>query len=95
MTPQTEPSSIVAVHVALTIGSFLTMFRVRRHANEFLSKVNLATVETAQASSDASSDSPDDTADDDDTATASVAKQAEVSTSDFVIKSLMTELTGH
>jgi restriction system protein len=94
MTPQTEPSSIVAVHVALTIGSFLTMFRVRRHANEFLSKVNLATVETAQASSDASSDSPDDTADDD-TATASVAKQAEVSTSDFVIKTLMTELTGH
>ena len=94
MTPQTEPSSIVTVHVALTIGSFLTMFRVRRHANEFLSKVNLATVETAQASSDASSDSPDDTADDD-TATASVAKQAEVSTSDFVIKSLMTELTGH
>jgi restriction system protein len=94
MTPQTEPSSIVAVHVALTIGSFLTMFRVRRHANEFLSKVNLATVETAQASSDASSDSPDDTADDD-TATASVAKQAEVSTSDFVTKTLMTELTGH
>lgn len=72
------------------IGSFLTMFRVRRHPNEFLSKVDLAVVKDLQDIPDALDDIADD-----ETATVTVAIQAEVSTSDFVIKRLMTELTGH
>lgn len=76
------------------IGSFLTMFRVRRYANEFLAKINLALPETANAFSEAQSDQQDEIADDD-TATVSAAIQAEASTSDFIIKRLMTELTGH
>ena len=72
------------------IGSFVTLFRVRRYANEFLSKVDLATVPSADTISDAQDDLTDD-----DTATVSAAIQAEVSTSDFVIKRLMSELSGH
>lgn len=72
------------------IGSFLTMFRVKRHANEFLSKVDLATADAAQDVSEAQDELADD-----DTATAAAAYQAEASTSDFVIKRLMAELTGH
>ena len=76
------------------IGSFLTMFRVRRHTSEFLGKVNLAADVTALDTPDAQLDTQDDIADDD-TVTVSAALQAEASTSDFVIKRLMTELTGH
>lgn len=76
------------------IGSFLTMFRVRRFANEFLAKINLATVEDATASSQIQADPQDEVADDH-TATVSAAIQAEASTSDFIIKRLMAELTGH
>jgi len=72
------------------IGSFVTLFRVRRYANEFLSKVDLATVPSADTIPDAQDDLTDD-----DTATVSAALQAEVSTSDFVIKRLMSELSGH
>jgi len=76
------------------IGSFLTMFRVRRHVSEFLTKVNLAADVAAQDVPDVQLDPQDDIADDD-TATVSAALQAEASTNDFVIKRLMTELTGH
>lgn len=76
------------------IGSFLTMFRIKRHAHEFLAKVNIAlSVPTKEEPSDVS-DAEDDIADDD-TATVAAAIQAEANTSDFVIKRLMTELTGH
>lgn len=76
------------------IGSFLTMFRVRRYANEFLAKIDLATTTHASAASEISADQQDEIADDD-TATVSAAIQAEASTSDFIIKRLMTELSGH
>jgi len=72
------------------IGSFVTMFRVKRHANEFLAKVNLATVQTSVDPTDVQDDIADD-----DTATFTAALQAEATTSDFVIKRLMTELSGH
>jgi restriction system protein len=72
------------------IGSFLTMFRVKRHTNEFLGKVDLA----AQSASQDTQEDLDDIADDD-TATVAAALLAEANTSDFVIKSLMSELTGH
>jgi restriction system protein len=76
------------------IGSFLTMFRVRRYANEFLAKINLATPVSITTPSETLAEQQDEIADDN-TATVSAAIQAEASTSDFIIKRLMTELTGH
>ena len=75
------------------IGSFLTMFRVKRHALEFLSKVDPG-VKAPSPSALADQDTPED-ATDDDTATVAASVQAEANTSDFVIKRLMTQLTGH
>ncbi|AUQ71017.1 restriction endonuclease [Phaeobacter inhibens] len=76
------------------IGSAVTMFRVRRHANEFLSKVNLADKATVSDTRGGQVESQDEVADDD-TATVSATIQAEANTSDFVIKRLMSELSGH
>jgi restriction system protein len=75
------------------IGSFLTMFRVKRHALEFLSKVD-PNVKAPSPSAVADQDAVED-ATDDDTATVAASEQAEANTSDFVIKRLMTQLTGH
>jgi restriction system protein len=75
------------------IGSFLTMFRVKRHALEFLSKVD-PTAKAPSPSAVADQDNAEDAADDD-TATVAASVQAEANTSDFVIKRLMTQLTGH
>lgn len=76
------------------IGSFLTMFRVRRHAQEFLSKVSLVDTSTLRSTLDDDAEVQDDIADDD-IATASATMRAEESANDFVIKRLMTDLTGH
>lgn len=76
------------------IGSFLTMFRVRRYANEFLAKINLAAPASIKTPLEGLADQQDEVADDDST-TVSAAIQAEASTSDFIIKRLMTELSGH
>ena len=75
------------------IGSFLTMFRVKRHALEFLSKVDPG-VKAPSPSALADQDTPED-ATDDDRASVAAPVQAEANTSDFVIKRLMTQLTGH
>lgn len=72
------------------IGSFLTLFRVRRHANEFLSRVDLSVNTGEQESGDSQEDIADD-----DTVTVATAIQAEANTRDFVIKRLMAELSGH
>lgn len=76
------------------IGSFLTMFRVRRYASEFLAKVNPATTASVNTATETQAEQQDEVADDD-TATVSAALQAEANTSDFIIKRLMTELSGH
>lgn len=75
------------------IGSFLTLFRVRRYALEFISKVD-PNAKVATPSPTAEADPADD-ATDDDTATVAASVQAEANTSDFVIKRLMTDLTGY
>lgn len=75
------------------IGSFLTMFRVKRHVTEFLSKID-PTVKAVPPSATDDHDSAED-ATDDDTATVAASIQAEANTSDFVIKQLMAHLTGH
>ncbi|GIT88205.1 restriction endonuclease [Roseobacter sp. OBYS 0001] len=76
------------------IGSFLTLFRVKRHTGEFLAKVNLDASVSGSERAETDEDAQDEITDDD-TATVSAAVQAEASTSDFVIKRLMTELSGH
>ncbi|KIN68777.1 Restriction endonuclease [Sulfitobacter donghicola DSW-25 = KCTC 12864 = JCM 14565] len=75
------------------IGSFLTLFRVRRFALEFLSKVD-PTAREPSPSDSAEQDTAED-ATDDDTATVTASVQAEANTSDFVIKQFMTRLSGH
>ncbi|MCP5171499.1 MAG: restriction endonuclease [Pseudomonadales bacterium] len=70
------------------IGSALTLFSVKSHPNEFLSKVNLSTV---------SSESVEDEADviDDDSVTESISHQAQQTTEDFIIKQLHAKLDGY
>ncbi|WP_050523200.1 restriction endonuclease [Pseudorhodobacter wandonensis] len=75
------------------IGSFLTMFRIKRHKTEFLGKID-PSIKTSLPSIAADPYEAEDTTDDD-TATVAASLQAEANTSDFVIKRLMTELTGH
>ncbi len=76
------------------IGSFITVFRVRKHPEEFLSKVSLGGTSVSQPLKQEPSENQDETTDDD-TATLSATMQAEASADDFVIKRLMTELSGH
>lgn len=73
------------------IGSSLTLFRVRRHAAEFLAKVGLVSAESAPA---VVAELAEDSADDD-AATGSVSRQAEETTADFVIRRITGELTGY
>lgn len=75
------------------IGSFLTLFRVKRFALEFLSKVD-PTVKAPAPSDSADPDTAEE-ATDDETATVAASVQAEANTSDFVIKRLMDRLSGH
>ncbi len=69
------------------IGSAVTLFRVKRHRDEFLAKIGL--VSSPAAVSD------DDEETDDETATISVSRQAEETTTDFVVRRIMTLLNGH
>lgn len=69
------------------------MFRVKRHVTEFLGKIDPSI--TAAAPSAASETDTLEEATDDDTATVAASALAENNTSDFVIKRLMTQLTGH
>ena len=75
------------------IGSFLTMFRVKRYATEFLAKID-PSIE-ARAPNDSTDTDITEEATDDDIATVTASLQAEANTSDFVIKRLMNELSGH
>ena len=75
------------------IGSFLTLFSVRRYENEFLKKVDVK-LDAFNVEQELSVDVQDELTDDE-TATVTAAFQAENSTRDFVINRLMSELTGH
>lgn len=75
------------------IGSFLTLFSVRRYANEFLAKLDGKFFDLNQYQE--TSTDPQDEPIDDDTSTVTTAFQAESATRDFVINRLMSELTGH
>ncbi|HEV2554154.1 MAG TPA: restriction endonuclease [Bosea sp. (in: a-proteobacteria)] len=73
------------------IGSYVTLFRIRRHAREILAKIGLIPAQGAPA---VTADVADDTADDD-AATGSVSRQAEETTADFVIRRIMADLSGY
>ncbi|MEO0625226.1 MAG: restriction endonuclease [Pseudomonadota bacterium] len=75
------------------IGSAVTLFRVKHHAAEYLSKAGVV-VEVAPTAAFDPEDETDETADDD-MATFSVSRQAEETTSDFVIRKILAELSGH
>lgn len=79
------------------VGAFITLFSIKRHRNEFLSKVNLAAPINASSDNETSFDETDDGFDvtDDDAATESVAQQAVQTTEDFVIKQLHSKLDGY
>lgn len=72
------------------IGSFITLFSVREHRNEFLAKVGVLPIETKLPAALETELSPDD-----DTATVAVSKQAEMTTGDFVIRQIMSKLSGY
>lgn len=73
------------------IGSAVTLFRVRRHAEEFLGKVGLlGQAGTAVAAPEAVEEPTDD-----DAATVAASRQAEETTGDFVIRRIMSSLSGY
>jgi len=68
------------------IGSFITLFSVKTHTEQFIAKTTGKAIEV----SDEDSDTPDD-----DSVTHTVSRQAEETTRDFVIRKLSTELDGY
>ncbi len=72
------------------IGSALTLFSVKSHRNEFLSKVGLV-----GATTESSSNMEDVEYVDDDSVTESISYQAEQTTEDFIIKQLHAKLDGY
>lgn len=80
------------------IGFAITLFRIKRHAAEFLGKAGVIGPESGAAqTTDLAADNEvaDDDAADDDTATVAVLRQAEETTTDFVIRRIMAGLDGH
>lgn len=69
------------------IGSALTLFSVKSHPNEFLSKVGLSNVSNENFDSDTDID--------DDSVTESISHQAEQTTEDFIVKQLHAKLDGY
>lgn len=81
------PRSDFSQSALYEIGSFLTLFKVRNHASEFLAKVD-PTVTPSE-------DEDQDLTPDDDSVSSTVTRQAEETAQDFVIKRIHTHLSGH
>jgi restriction system protein len=75
------------------IGSALTLFSVKSHRNEFLSKIGLNPKIANIQNEDI--DSVDDESADDDSVTEAISHQAEQTTEDFIIKQLHAKLDGY
>ena len=74
------------------IGAFITLFLIKNHRHEFLAKIGLGEPVDAVVHDE---DAADEAATDDDTATVAVSRQAEVTTSDFVIRRIMAMMDGY
>ena len=73
------------------IGAFITLFLIKTHRAEFLTKVGLVDEETqAQPYVEIVEENTDD-----DTATVAVSQQAQVTTDDFVIRRIMASMDGY
>lgn len=73
------------------IGAFITIFLIKGSADEFMAKAGVVSPQAAPALGiDAAEEAPDD-----DTATAAVSKQAELTTGDFIVRQIMTKLSGY
>ena len=81
------PRSDFSQSALYEIGSFLTLFKVKSHAAEFLAKVD-PTVPAA-------TDEDEHLTPDDDSVSSTVTRQAEETAQDFVIKRIHTQLSGH
>ena len=81
------PRSDFSQSALYEIGSALTLFMVKTHANEFLSKVGVVPTVSTPA--------PEENETDDDTAIATVSQRAEETTSDFIIRRLAEGLNGY
>ncbi|TDO99584.1 restriction system protein [Marinomonas balearica] len=89
------PRSDFSQSALYEIGAFITLFSIKRHAAEFLNKVNLATPLETIANPDDVDDDASDVTSDDDLATESISQQAVQTTEDFIIKQLHSKLTGY
>ncbi len=76
------------------IGSFLTLFRIKRHASEFLDKIGLRKDDVHLASMESVAEVHEEI-EDDDSATVAVSRQAEETTEDFVVRRIMSQLNGY
>lgn len=81
------PRSDFSQSALYEIGSFLTLFKVKTHAAEFLAKVD-PTVSAEE-------EDEQDLTPDDDSVSSTVTRQAEETAQDFVIKRIHTQLSGH
>lgn len=84
------PRSTFSQSALNEIGSFITLFAVREHAAEFLSKVG-----SAAPGETLSTERDPETIADDDTATVAVSRQAELTTEDFVVRQIVSKLSGY
>ena len=80
------PRSDFSQSALYEIGSAMTLFRVRRHKDEFLAMAGLASGPEIDTDNEAA---------DDETVTQSVALQAEETTADFVLRRVMAGLDGY
>lgn len=78
------PRSDFSQSALYEIGSFITLFAVRKHKDDFIAKA------TGKAEPVTDVDAPDD-----DAVTTTVSRQAEETTRDFIIRKIHTELDGY
>jgi restriction system protein len=74
-----------------TIGTFITVSLIKENASEFLAKVGVLSSDNKSMSYASVAEEGGD----DDTATDEVTKQAEVTAGDFIIRQLMTKMSGY
>lgn len=85
------PRDIFSQSALNEIGAYLTLFLIKGHADEFSQKAGVALPPPQKSYADLIPEEPED----DTAATASISNQAEMSTSDFVIRQIMSELSGY
>jgi len=73
----------------------MTVFLIQKHRQVFLEKAGLVTPKTGSGPAEESVDADEAADADDDTATVAVSRQAEMNTGDFVIRRIMSGMSGY